>query len=130
MRHIVTRCLLLESTNLIKLIDDAIQANVSLSAAIENSVSQVSVLEKHLEDLTCRLEDEVRIKEQVQQHLERLSEQLKNLEEEAGLTTDQLHQVQEELERYFILTRKQSEMLDKSAKLQERTIFLLATANR
>jgi predicted RecB family endonuclease len=102
----------LESTNLIELIDDAIQSTIESSDfydSLENALSQVAVLEKQLE---------------------RLSEQLKNLEEVAGLTTYQLHQVQEKLEYYLILTSKQSKMLDKSAKLQARTVILLANANR
>lgn len=136
----------MESTNLIDLMDDAIQSTIESSDfydSLENALSQVPVLEQHLEvarsdledsgktvqKLTSRLENEVRLKEELQQHLERLSEQLKNLEEEAGLTTYQLHQVQEKLEYYFILTSKQSKMLDKSAKLQERTVILLANAN-
>lgn len=162
----------MERTNFIELIDVAIQSTIessdlydSLSIGMENAVSQVAVLEKHLEvarsdleesgnmlkkltsrledvayvkeealrkveELTRRLEHEVCLKEKVQQHLDSLSQQLKNSEEEAGLTTYQLHQVQEKLEYYFILTSKQSKMLDKSAQLQERTVILLANVNR
>ncbi len=59
-------------------------------------------------------------------HLAQLNKQLEVAQEEAQLRLSQLHQVQEELEHYFLLSRKQSTMLDASTKLQERAAVLLA----
>ena len=50
--------------------------------------------------------------------------------EEAELTFSQLHQIQEQVEYYFLLSRKQSEMLEVSAKLQERAVFLLSNISK
>lgn len=56
--------------------------------------------------------------------------EVKELLAEAELTLSQLHQVQEQVEYYFLLSRKLSEMLDVSAKLQERAVFLLSNASK
>ena len=56
--------------------------------------------------------------------------EVKELLEEGELTLSQLHQVQEQVEYYFLLSRKQSEMLEVSAKLQERAVFLLSNASK
>ena len=53
----------------------------------------------------------------------------KSAEEEVKSSLVQLHQVQEELEHYFLLSRRQFKMLESSSKLQERTAMLLAGAN-
>ena len=111
-------------------LEDSSKTLQKLTSRLEDESNIKEEALRKVEELTSRLENEVRLKEELQQHLEKLIEQLKDLDEEAGLTTYQLHQVQEKLEYYFILTSKQSKMLDKSAKLQERTIILLANANR
>ena len=59
-------------------------------------------------------------------HLAQLNKQLEVAQEEAQLRLSQLHHVQEELEHYFLLSRKKSTMLDASTKLQERAAVLLA----
>ena len=59
-------------------------------------------------------------------HLAQLNKQLEVAQEEAQLRLSQLHHVQEELEHYYLLSRKQSTMLDASTKLQERAAVLLA----
>lgn len=53
---------------------------------------------------------------------------LKEAREEAELTLLQLHQVQEELEHYFLLSREQSSMLDAHAEQQKRVQRLLNVA--
>ncbi len=47
---------------------------------------------------------------------------------EAELTLSQLHQSQQELQHYYLLCQKQSEMLDVSAKLQARSFALIINA--
>ena len=46
--------------------------------------------------------------------------------QEAELTLSQLHQSQQELQHYYLLCQKQSEMLDASAELQARCFALIA----
>ena len=53
---------------------------------------------------------------------------LKEAREEAELTLLQLHQVQEELEHYFLLSREQSSLLDAHAEQQKRVQKLLKVA--
>ena len=57
-------------------------------------------------------------------------ERLEIADQEASLITAQLHQIQEDLEYYLLLSRQQAQMLEKSADLQERTAVLLANSNR
>ena len=47
-------------------------------------------------------------------------------EREAELTLSQLHESQQELQHYYLLCQKQSEMLEANAKLQARSFDLLA----
>ncbi len=77
-------------------------------------------------NLLLLIDDAIQSSEQ----LEVLSERLKIAELEASITIAQLHQVQEKLEYYLLLSRQQAQMLEKSANLQERTAVLLANSNR
>lgn len=52
--------------------------------------------------------------------------ELKDAREEAELTLLQLHQVQEELEHYFLLSRRQQQLLDSHEQLELRSERLLA----
>ena len=70
--------------------------------------------------------------EELKQQLEQVSASLTDKEteakaasEETELTLLQLQKVQEELEHYFLLYRKQAEMLTSAEKLAERTAALL-----
>ncbi len=56
-----------------------------------------------------------------------LSSQLKQSQAEAELTLMQLHQVQEELEHYFLRSRSQDELLRKHAEQQRRAEKLIAS---
>ena len=49
--------------------------------------------------------------------------------EEAELTLLQLHQVQEELEHYFLLSRDQEHTLQRSVQLQQRALAMLDVLN-
>ena len=119
-----------ESSNLLLLIDDAIQSSIecsnfydSLSTVKDNALNHALVLEKQLEVAKGGAEELLK-------EIEILSERLKIAELEASITIAQLHQVQEKLEYYLLLSRQQAKMLEKSANLQERTAVLLANSNR
>ena len=58
------------------------------------------------------------------------SVKLAECEKEVELATMQLHQAQEELEYYFLLSRRQSKLLESSAALQKKTLELLAAATQ
>ena len=60
--------------------------------------------------------------------LQKAQAELKEAREEAELTLLQLHQVQEELEHYFLLSREQSSLLDAHAEQQKRVQKLLKVA--
>ena len=60
--------------------------------------------------------------------LEALTTAEQEAREEAELTLLQLHQVQEELEHYFLLSRGQSQQLERYNQLQRRSQRLLAKA--
>ena len=62
----------------------------------------------------------------VRQELEAKSAGEQEAREEAELTLLQLHQVQEELEHYFLLSRGQSDQLERYNQLQQRSQRLLA----
>ena len=71
------------------------------------------------------------LKKQLQQASESLMQmelQVKDSSVEADLTMLQLHQVQEELEHYFLLSRKQSAMLNSSSQLYKKAETLLMEA--
>ena len=82
---------------------------------------QCSVLQNEL-DLLKR---EVSIKSA---ELERSQTEISRGQEEISTILRQLHQLQSELERYFLLSRDQSKLLEASAQLQSRSTALLLKA--
>ena len=82
---------------------------------------QCSVLQNEL-DLLKR---EVSIKSA---ELERSNMEISRAQQETGTILRQLHQLQSELERYFLLSRDQSKLLEASAQLQSRSTALLLKA--
>ena len=60
--------------------------------------------------------------------LKAIEEEKREARQEAELTLSQLHQSQQELQHYYLLCQKQSELLDASAKLQARSFSLIAGA--
>ena len=82
---------------------------------------QCSVLQNEV-DL---LKHEVSVKSA---ELERLKMEISHGQQEIRLTLRQLHQLQSELERYFLLSRDQSKLLEASAQLQSRSTALLLKA--
>ena len=64
---------------------------------------------------------------ELQQQLKAAQAETKDTREEAELTLLQLHQVQEELEHYFLLSREQNALLDGHAHQQKRVQKLLHT---
>ena len=64
---------------------------------------------------------------ELQEQLKAAQAETKDAREEAELTLLQLHQVQEELEHYFLLSREQNALLDGHAHQQKRVQKLLHT---
>ena len=64
---------------------------------------------------------------ELQEKLEKAQAETKNGREEIELSLLQLHQVQEELEHYFLLSREQKVLLDDHADQQKRVRKLLST---
>ena len=82
---------------------------------------QCSVLQNELE----LLKREVSIKSA---ELERSKTEISRGQQEIRTILSQLHQLQSELERYFLLSRDQSKLLEASALLQSRSTALLLKA--
>ena len=82
---------------------------------------QCSILQNEL-DLLKR---EVSIKSA---ELERSKTEISRGQQEIRMILSQLHQLQSELERYFLLSRDQSKLLEASAQLQSRSTALLMKA--
>jgi len=91
---------------------------------------QVSLLKQQLEaERDIRAKDQEAAYQQLQetrQQLEVSQLEAKQAREEFESTLRQLHQVQEELERYFILHRENSEMLSSSQGQVDKVLFLLS----
>ena len=83
---------------------------------------QCSVLQNELN----LLNREVSIKSA---ELERAKTEISRGQQELRNILRQLHQLQSELERYFLLSRDQSRLLEASAQLQSRSTALLLKAN-
>jgi chromosome segregation ATPase len=62
--------------------------------------------------------------------LARVRGELSGLQEDAKSTLRSFHQVQQELEYYFQYSRKQSEMLEANANLQQRAAILLSKSSK
>ena len=58
-----------------------------------------------------------------------LQNQLQQAKEENDVVLKHLYKAQEEMERYFLLSHKQAEMLSLSNELNQRSIAMLANAN-
>lgn len=94
---------------------DVQQELLKLKVQLEAKDLKIAELLSRSEELAIRVEAEVSAR--------------KIAEEEVKSSLVQLHQVQEELEHYFLLSRRQFKMLESSSRLQERTAILLAGAN-
>ena len=99
------------------------------SFAIVNAqlTAKVAIVEA---ELTAKIAELEKVEGELVALKDNRDSQVKELLEEAELTLSQLHQIQEQVEYYFLLSRKQSEMLEVSAKLQERAVFLLSTVSK
>ena len=97
----------------------------SQTSELEQLRAQESGLKAERDGLQAQLQ------ERDQAHQQQLSEaqqQLTEAQEEAELTLLQLHQVQEELEHYFLLSRDQTSQLERYDHLLRRSEGLLSTA--
>lgn len=115
-----------------KTIEDLRQQVTARSAELEKErkksaegAERMKALERELSGIKA---DRVVELNTLQEESETRLLQLHKVQEESELTLLQLHQAQEELEHYFILSRKQSKMLEDNEKLQARAAVLLSNA--
>ena len=104
------------------LLKDIEEARGELSAKVDE-LEQVVVQR----DVLLKENAEVRrFAEELKRQQHELRSEVKRLRDDAELTQLQLHQVQEELEHYFVLSLRQGEVLRDGAKLQEKSALLLS----
>lgn len=104
------------------LLKDIEEARGELSAKV-HELEQVVVQR----DVLLKENAEVRrFAEELKRQQQELRSEVKRLRDDAELTQLQLHQVQEELEHYFVLSLRQGEVLRDGAKLQEKSALLLS----
>ena len=119
------------TANLNSVISERDEALISLSLSKEQH--EVDLQEKDELRLQCSvlqneldlLKREVSIKSA---ELERSKTEISRGQQEIRTIHRQLHQLQSELERYFLLSRDQSKLLEASAQLQSRSTALLLKA--
>ena len=119
------------TANLNSVISERDEALISLSLSKEQH--EVDLQEKDELRLQCSvlqneldlLKREVSIKSA---ELERSKTEISRGQQEIRTILRQLHQLQSELERYFLLSRDQSKLLEASAQLQSRSTALLLKA--
>ena len=120
------------TVNFNSMISERDEALMSLSLLKEQQ--EVDLQEKDELRLQCSvlqnelnlLNREVSIKSA---ELERAKTEISRGQQEIRIILRQLHQLQSELERYFLLSRDQSKLLEASAQLQSRSTALLLKAN-
>ena len=120
------------TVNYNSVISERDEALISLSLLKEQQ--EVDLQEKDELRLQCSvlqnelnlLNREVSIKSA---ELERAKTEISRGQQEIRIILRQLHQLQSELERYFLLSRDQSKLLEASAQLQSRSTALLLKAN-
>ena len=120
------------TVNFNSMISERDEALISLSLLKEQQ--EVDLQEKDELRLQCSvlqnelnlLNREVSIKSA---ELERAKTEISRGQQEIRIILRQLHQLQSELERYFLLSRDQSKLLEASAQLQSRSTALLLKAN-
>ena len=104
------------------LLKDIEEARGELSAKVDE-LEQVVVQR----DVLLKENAEVRrFAEELKRQQQELRSEVKRLRDDAELTQLQLHQVQEELEHYFVLSLRQGEALRDGARLQEKSALLLS----
>ena len=104
------------------LLKDIEEARGELSAKVDE-LEQVVVQR----DVLLKENAEVRrFAEELKRQHHELRSEVKRLRDNAELTQLQLHQVQEELEHYFVLSLRQGEVLRDGARLQEKSALLLS----
>ena len=130
------------TVNFNSVISERDEAFISLSLLKEQQKEQQELFKEQLEvDLQER--DDLRLQCSVLQNeldllkrevsiksaeLERSKTEIRRGQQELSTILRQLHQLQSELERYFLLSRDQSKLLEASAQLQSRSNALLLKA--
>ncbi len=113
----------LQSTDQAKQLEELKQQHEQAQTARDDQASRAA----HLESERSRLTAE---QDAARQELEQARQDSTEAREEAELTLLQLHQVQEELEHYFLLSRGQAQQLERYESLLRRSEGLLSAAAR
>ena len=130
------------TVNFNSVISERDEALISLSLLKEQQTEQQELF-KEQQEVDLQEKDELRLQCSVLQNeldllkhevsiksaeLERSKTDLSRGQQEIRMILRQLHQLQSELERYFLLSRHQSKLLEASAQLQSRSTALLLKA--
>ena len=108
------------------LLKDVEEARSQLSAKIEE-LDRVVVHRDFLQKENAEIH---RFADELKRQVQELRSEIKGLRDDSELRKLQLHQVQEELENYFVLSLRQREVLRAGEQLQEKTVALLSRAAR
>ena len=95
-----------------------LQSNLQEVIGLKKQIDGLSQIKKALELESVNL----------RKRLEKNDCELKSAKQDIKAVQLQLDHVQEELDHYFLLSRKQSDMLDVNARIQARTVGLLSSA--
>ena len=111
--------------------DERADEKEEVCQALEVSRQELEVKVAELQSMSRALDAQEDDKEGLRQQLEQVSMRLAQKEAEAQAATEQaelvllqLHQVQEELEHYFLLSRRQSKTLDSSQHVCNKAVLL------
>ena len=96
---------------------------------IERAEPSITELIGRIDSALCADNDELSSLRQELAALRAVDAERDEALREAELTLSQLHQSQQELQHYYRLCQKQSEMLEASESLQARSFVLLAEAS-
>ena len=124
----------LQSTEQAKQLEMLKQEHEQAQQARDEALRQAEVLQSELSQRTAERDAAAHqlemLKQEHEQALAQAQQDTTEAREEAELTLLQLHQVQEELEHYFLLSRGQAQQLERYEALLRRSEGLLSAAAR
>jgi len=102
-------------------------ANRQKEQLLDSRSDELQSLQAHIQAMEQELQPKL---DQLEQQLHNRDRDLQQTQDEAGLTLLQLHQVQEELERYFLQSRAGSQLVEAQADQLNRAKRLLSKLSR
>ena len=100
--------------------------DVEISNRLASEINVKNEIARSLDEMKNRCEIELSIKNENNEMIGKLNQELRRSKEENELSLLQLYQAQEEVEHYLLLSRKQSELLSESIRTQQKTAVLLS----